>query len=162
MNKPRGNGGLVAMMTLKVLLSPELLQRVNFFVKNWNVYLFIFRTHYLFIYEFLLFPEVQKCIVFWHCARLFVYLFISFVSRSPEMLCFQALCKTGISVFETDITMSWINTNTVNKHFFASSVTQVYIKIYRKSNCLAMNRVGYFRISVSRYHRYDMMDKIVL
>ncbi len=37
-----------------------------------------------------------------------------------------ALCKTASSqwsVFETDITMSWINTNTVNKHFFASSVT---------------------------------------
>ncbi len=28
-----------------------------------------------------------------------------------------------ISVFETDITMSSINTNTVEKHFFASSVT---------------------------------------
>ncbi len=57
---------------------------------------------YLFIYVFLLFPEVQKC--FRHCA----------------------LCKTGSSqwsVFETDITMSWINTNTVNKHVFASSVT---------------------------------------
>ncbi len=59
---------------------------------------------YLFIYVFILFPEVQKCYVLWHCA----------------------LCKTGSSqwsVFETDITMSWINTNTVNKHFFASSVT---------------------------------------
>ncbi|KAA0706762.1 hypothetical protein E1301_Tti021859 [Triplophysa tibetana] len=33
-SKPRGNGGLVAMMTLEVLLSPELLQRMNFFVKN--------------------------------------------------------------------------------------------------------------------------------
>ncbi len=81
-----------------------------------------------------------------------VYLCISIISRSPEMLCFLALyqiiclfmhffyfqksnnivfrhcalCKTGSSqwsVFETDITMSWINTNTVNKHFFASSVT---------------------------------------
>ncbi len=61
-------------------------------------------SDYLFIYVFLLFPEVQKCYVFWHCA----------------------LCKTGSSqwsVFETDITMSWINTNTVNKHFFPSSVT---------------------------------------
>ncbi len=46
----------------------------------------------------------QKCYVFRHCA----------------------LCKTGSSqwsVFETDITMSWINTNTVNKYFFASSAT---------------------------------------
>ncbi len=144
----------------------------------WNMYLFIFRIHYLFIdvfillpevqnvvfsgtepnylfiYVFILFPEVQKCYVFWHWARLFVYLCIYFISRSPEMLCFLALsqiiclfmylfyfqksrnvmffrhcartCKTGSSqwsVFETDITMSWINTNTVNKHFFTSSVT---------------------------------------
>ncbi len=45
-------------------------------------------TDYLFIYVFLLLPEVQKCYVFRHCA----------------------LCKTGSasqwSVFETDITMS--------------------------------------------------------
>ncbi len=45
----------------------------------------------LFIYVFLLFPEVQKCYVFRHCARLLVYLCISIISRSPEMLCFQAL-----------------------------------------------------------------------
>ncbi len=44
---------------------------------------------YLFIYVFLLFPEVQKCYVFRHCARLFVYVFLLF----PEMLCFQALCQ---------------------------------------------------------------------
>ncbi len=44
-------------------------------------------------YVFLLFPEVQKCNVFRHCARLFVYLCISIISRSPEMLCFQALCQ---------------------------------------------------------------------
>ncbi len=47
---------------------------------------------YLFIYVFLLFPEVQKCYVFSHCVRLFVYLCISIISRSPEMLCFQSLC----------------------------------------------------------------------
>ncbi len=81
----------------------------------WNVYLFIFRIHCLFMYVFLLFPEVQKLYVFWHCARLFVYVFllfpevqkcyvfrhcarlfvylcIYFISRSPEMLCFQVLC----------------------------------------------------------------------
>ncbi len=81
----------------------------------WSVYLFIFRIHYLFIYVFLLLPEVQKfcflalcqiiCLcmylfyfqksrnfVFWHCARLFVYLCIYFIFRSPEMLCFLALC----------------------------------------------------------------------
>ncbi len=44
--------------------------------------------NYLFIYVFLLFPEVQKCYVFWHCAILLVYLCISIISRSPEMLCF--------------------------------------------------------------------------
>ncbi len=44
------------------------------------------------IYVFLLFPEVQKC-CFRHCARLFVYLCISIISISPEMLCFQALCQ---------------------------------------------------------------------
>ncbi len=48
----------------------------------WNVYLFLFCIHYLFIYVFLLFPEVQKCIFFWHCARLFVYLWFYFISRS--------------------------------------------------------------------------------
>ncbi len=92
MNKPRGNGGLVAMMTLEVLSSPELLQRENFFGENWNVYLFIFRIHYLFNSVFLLFSEAQQCYVFRHCARLFVYLCISIISRSTEMLCFQALC----------------------------------------------------------------------
>ncbi len=48
---------------------------------------------YLFICVFLLFPEVQKCHVFRHCVRLFVYLCISIISRSPEMSCFQALCQ---------------------------------------------------------------------
>ncbi len=48
---------------------------------------------YLFIYVFLLFPEVQAFYVFRHCARLLVYLCISIISRSPEMLCFQALCQ---------------------------------------------------------------------
>ncbi len=48
---------------------------------------------YLFIYVFLLFPEVQRCYVFRHCARLFIYLCISIISRSPEMLCFQSLCQ---------------------------------------------------------------------
>ncbi len=47
----------------------------------------------LFIYVFLLFPEVQKCYVFGHCARYFVYLCISFIFRSPEILCFLALCQ---------------------------------------------------------------------
>ncbi len=50
-------------------------------------------SDYLFIYVFLLFPEVQKCYVFRHCVRLFVYICISIISRSPEMLCFQALCQ---------------------------------------------------------------------
>ncbi len=98
----------------------------------------------LFIYVFLLFSEVQKFYVFWHCARLFVYLCISFISRICMFfghcarlfvyLCISFIsricmffrhcartCKTGSSqwsVFETDITISWINTNTVNKHFF--------------------------------------------
>ncbi len=100
----------------------------------------------LFMYLFLLLPEVQKCYVFRHCA----------------------LCKTGSSqwsVFETDITMSWINTNTVNKHFFASSVTyrstSRYI-LYGRSNCLAMNTVGYFIFTVSWYHRYDGQNCIVV
>ncbi len=65
---------------------------------------------------------------FAHCVHCEVYLCISITSRNamfsgtvpdyvfiyvfllfPEMLCFQALCKTGSSqwsVFETDITMS--------------------------------------------------------
>ncbi len=50
-------------------------------------------SDYLFIYVFILFPEVQRCYVFRHCVRLFVYLCIYFISRSTEMLCFQALCQ---------------------------------------------------------------------
>ncbi len=75
-----------------------------YFQKSRNVIFSGTVLDYLFIYVFLLFPEVQKCYVFRHCA----------------------LSKTGSSqwsVFETEITMSWINTNTVNKYFFASSVT---------------------------------------
>ncbi len=55
-------------------------------------------SDYLFIYVFLLFPEVQKFYVFGHCAILFVYLCISIISRSPEMLCFLAPCQI-ISLF---------------------------------------------------------------
>ncbi len=87
----------------------------------WNVYLFIFRIHYLFIFVFLLFPEVQKCYVFWHCAILFVYLCISFIPEVQKCYVFRhcVYCKKGSS----HITMSLANTNTVNKHFFDSSVT---------------------------------------
>ncbi len=105
----------------------------------WNVYLFIFHIHYLFIYVFLLFTKVQKCYIFWHCARLFVYLCISFIPKSRNVifsgtvgLCISFISRSvmfsgtvhlaRLSVFETEITMSWINTNTVNKYFFASSV----------------------------------------
>ncbi len=68
-----------------------------YFQKSRNVMFSGTVPYYLFIYVFLLFPEVQKCYVFRHC----VY------------------CKTGSS----HITMSLANTNTVNKHFFDSSVT---------------------------------------
>ncbi len=53
---------------------------------------------YLFIYVFILLPEVQKCYVFWHCARLFVYLFIV-LSEVQKCYVFRqcALCKTGSS-----------------------------------------------------------------
>ncbi len=64
-----------------------------YFQKSRNVVFSGTVPDYLFIYVFLLFPEVQKCCVFRHCARLFVYLCISIISRSPEMLCFQALCQ---------------------------------------------------------------------
>ncbi len=64
-----------------------------YFQKSRNVMFSGTVSDYLFIYVFLLFPEVQKCYVFRHCARLFVYLCISIISRSPEMLCFQALCQ---------------------------------------------------------------------
>ncbi len=64
-----------------------------YFLESRNVMFSGTVSDYLFIYVFLLFPEVQKCYVFWHCARLFVYLCISIISRSPEMLCFQALCQ---------------------------------------------------------------------
>ncbi len=64
-----------------------------YFQKSRNVMFSGTEPDYLFIYVFILFPEVQKCYVFWHCARLFVYLCIYFISRSPEMLCFLALCQ---------------------------------------------------------------------
>ncbi len=88
------------------------------------------------------FPEVQRCYVFRHCA----------------------LCKTGSSqwsVFETDITMSWINTNTVNKHFFASSVT------LRSTSRYIVEQIVWqwieCAISESLYHdTIDMMDTFVL
>ncbi len=59
--------------------SPEML-----FSGTVSDYLFFSGTapDYLFIYVFLLFPEVQKCYVFRHCVRLFVYLCISIISRS--------------------------------------------------------------------------------
>ncbi len=69
-----------------------------YFQKSRNVMFSGTVSDYLFIYVFLLFPEVQKCYVFRHCARLFVYLCISIISRSPEMLCFLALCQI-ISLF---------------------------------------------------------------
>ncbi len=75
-----------------------------YFQKSRNFMFSATEPDYLFIYVFLLFPGVQKCYVFRH----------------------WAVCQTGSSqwsVFETDITMSWISTNTVNKHFFSSSVT---------------------------------------
>ncbi len=64
-----------------------------YFQKSRNVMFSGTVPDYLFIYVFQYFPEVQKCYVFRHCARLFVYLFIYIISRSPEMLCFQALCQ---------------------------------------------------------------------
>ncbi len=64
-----------------------------YFQKSRNVMFSGTVSDYLFIYAFILFPEIQKCYVFRHCARLFVYLCISIISRSPEMLCFQALCQ---------------------------------------------------------------------
>ncbi len=114
-----------------------------------------------------------------------VYLFISIISRNvmfqalcqiiclfmyfyyfqkPEMLYFQALCTSGSSqrsVFETDITMSWINTNTVNKHFFSSSVT------YRSTSRYIVDHIVWQwiekAISELLYHdTIDMMDTIVL
>ncbi len=64
-----------------------------YFQKSRNVMFSGTEPDYLFIYVFLLFPEVQKCYVFRHCVRLFVYLCIYFISRIPEMLCFRALCQ---------------------------------------------------------------------
>ncbi len=64
-----------------------------YFQKSRNVMFSGTVSDYLFIYVFLLFPEVQECYVFRHCVRLFVYICISIISRSPEMLCFQALCQ---------------------------------------------------------------------
>ncbi len=64
-----------------------------YFQKSRNVVFSGTVSDYLFIYVFLLFPEVQRCYVFWNCVRLFVYLCISIIFRSPEMLCFLALCQ---------------------------------------------------------------------
>ncbi len=110
----------------------------------------------------------------------FVYLCISIISRSPEMLYFlvlsQIICLFLLFpdvqkcyVFRQDRFISVVSFwnghhNVLNKykHFFASSVTQVYIKIYGRSNYLGMSRVGYFRITVSWYHRYDGHNCIVV
>ncbi len=53
-----------------------------YFQKSRNVMFSGTVSDYLFIYVFLLFPEVQKCYVFRHCVRLFVYLCISIIFRS--------------------------------------------------------------------------------
>ncbi len=89
----------------------------------------IFRIHYLFIYVFLLFyrsPEMLCFLALGQIICLFMYFYCFTEVQKCYVFWLCALCKTGSSqwsVFETDITMSWINTNTVNKHFFASSAT---------------------------------------
>ncbi len=109
-----------------------------------------------------------KCVFINFSHSLFVYLCISITSRSPEMLCFQALCTLQdrfISVVSfwnrhhnvlNNIQILWTNT------FFASSVTHRSTSRYGRSNCLAMNRVGYFIFTVSWYHRYDGQNCIVV
>ncbi len=97
----------------------------------WNVYLFIFCIHYLFIYVFLFF---QKSRIFFLALCQIICLFmVLFYFQKCYVFRHCALCKTDSSqwsVFETDITLSWINTNTVKKHFFASSVfVNLYIVI---------------------------------
>ncbi len=51
-----------------------------------SVYLWNLFLHYLFIYVFLLLTEVQKCYVFWHCARLFVSRNVIFSGTVPDYL----------------------------------------------------------------------------
>ncbi len=127
------------------------------------------------IYVFLLFPEMlcflalcqiiclfmylyyfQKCYVFWHCARLFVYLCIYIISRNvmfsgtvpdylfiyvfilfPEMLCFLALCQ---------IICLFMYLYYSQNHFL---------------NVCALCKTG-FRITVSWHHRYDGHNCIVV
>ncbi len=116
-------------------------------------------TDYLFICVSFLFPEVhkcyvfwhcaklfvylcifiisgiQKCYVFWHCARLFVYSCIYFISRSPGMLCFQALC-TLQDRFISVVSFWNRHHNVLNKNkyceqtLFASSVTHMSTSRY--------------------------------
>ncbi len=69
---------------------------------------------------------------------LFIYVFIYFISRSPEML------FSGTVHFARQVHLS----GEFLKLFCLFCYTWVYIKIYGRSNCLVMNRVGYFRIIV--------------
>ncbi len=70
-----------------------------YFQKSRNVMFSGTVSDYLFIYVFLLFPEVQKCYIFRHCVRLFVNLCISIISRSPEMLCFSGTVSDYLFIY---------------------------------------------------------------
>ncbi len=104
---------------------------------------------------------------FAHCE---VYLCISNISRSPEMLCFQTLCTLQDRF--TSVVSFWNrHHNVLNKYKYCEQTLFLPLllhiglhikKIYRRSNDLAMNRVGYFRITVSWYHRYDGHNCIVV
>ncbi len=106
------------------------------------------------IYVFLLFPEVQKCYVFRHCARLFVYLciYLFYFQKSRNVM------FSGTVRFARQVHLS----GQFLKLFCIFCYTWVYIKKYGRSTCLAMNRVGYFRIIVLWYHRYDGHNCIVV
>ncbi len=106
--------------------------------------------------------RVQKCYVFWHCTRLFVLFMYLFYFQKNRNLVFRhgALCKRFISVFSFETVKNILNKyKYCEQTLFCLFVThRVYIKIYRRSNCLAMNRLGV----VSWYHRYDGQNCIVV
>ncbi len=70
-----------------------------YFQKSRNVMFSGTVPDYLFIYVFLLFPGVQKCYVFWHCARLFVYLCISIIFRKSRNVTFSGTVPDYLFIY---------------------------------------------------------------
>ncbi len=127
-----------------------------YFQKSRNVMFSGTEPDYLFIYVFILFPEVQKCCFRALCQIICLFIYLYYFQKSGNVM------FSGAVHFARQVYVSFWNRhhNVLNKYKYC--FTQLYIKIYGRSNCLAMNRVGYFRITLSWYHRYDGHNCIVV